>query len=229
MGQWEEWSPWTENMIDDDMTEKLVKIGTRNKFAKEDVFYWEGLDNRLFLLLNGIVEVSITTVSGRKRILAIREARTFLDDALIQGFYYAVTMTCLTPVEVVVFEHEVLRKAGYEDPSILECMLKSTIQKIQGLSLQLAEQTFDEVDYRVYLLLSNLAKKYGVPMGDGYCIEKPLTHQLIADVVGSTRVRVTQILKELTCQGLLSKMGKKYIVYTDKNRIPENTETPKNH
>ncbi|QHA01877.1 helix-turn-helix domain-containing protein [Dehalobacter restrictus] len=30
----------------------------------------------------------------------------------------------------------------------------------------------------------------------------------MADVVGSTRVGVTQILKELTRQGLLSRMGK---------------------
>ncbi|MCM1565678.1 MAG: Crp/Fnr family transcriptional regulator [Dehalobacter sp.] len=215
MGQWEEWSPWTGNMIADEMVQKLLTLSKAAKYAKGDIIYGEGLDNKLSLLLSGTVEISITSAGGRKRTIAIREARAFIDDVLVDGIYYALTITCLTPVEIAIFEHDVLAKAGYEDPSILDCMLRSLILKLQGLSFYLAGQTFEEVEDRVYFLLVNLAKKYGMKTGNGYLIGKPLTHQFIADIVGSTRVRVTQILKNLISEGLLDKIDGKFIVFLD--------------
>ncbi|NLI92924.1 MAG: Crp/Fnr family transcriptional regulator [Peptococcaceae bacterium] len=215
MGSWEKWCPWTENMIDDQMVHKLLKISTIRKYSKGDVIYWEGLDNRLFLLLAGKVEVSIMSSSGRKRTLAVREARAFIDDAMLDGYFYVVTITCLTPVEIAIFEHDILMRAGYEDPDIFVCMLKSVIIKLQGLSLQLAGQTFDEVESRVYLLLTNLAKEYGQRVEEGICIEKHLTHQFIADLVGSTRVRITQILKNMFANGILGKRGRKIVLLTE--------------
>lgn len=213
MGSWEEWSPWTGNMIDDAMVEKLLNISTVRRYAKGEVIYWEGLDNRLFLLLSGQVEISIISSSGRKRTLAVREARAFIDDAMIDGYFYVVTITCLSEVEIAVFEQDSLIKAGYEDPSIFLCLLKSVIFKLQGLSLHLAGQTFDEVEDRVYLLLANLAKQHGQKTEEGIIIEKPLTHQFIADLVGSTRVRVTQILKNMSKQGILRKKGRKFVLF----------------
>jgi CRP-like cAMP-binding protein len=41
-----------------------------------------------------------------------------------------------------------------------------------------------------------------------------LTHEQIAELVGSTRVRVTQSLKSLQVQGRLSKTGKYYVLDT---------------
>ncbi|MCM1565682.1 MAG: Crp/Fnr family transcriptional regulator [Dehalobacter sp.] len=217
MAQWEAWSPWTENMIDDEMVQKLLKLSKVEKYEKGEVIYWEGLDNRLFLLLSGKVEVSITSAGGRKRTVAIREARTFIDDVLVDGLYYAVTITCLTPVDIAVFEQRVLTKAGYEDPSILDCMLKSVILKLQGLSFYLAGQTFEDAEDRIYFLLINLAKKYGIKNGNTYYLEKQLTHQFIADIVGSTRVRVTQSIKNLKNKGLVTKKNGRFVVFVDDN------------
>lgn len=217
MAQWEEWSPWTGNMIDDEMVQKLLKLSKVEKYEKGEVIYWEGLDDRLFLLLSGKVEVGITSAGGRKRTIAIREARTFIDDVLVDGLYYAVTITCLTPVDIAVFEQHVLTKAGYEDPRILDCMLRSVILKLQGLSFYLAGQTFEDTEDRIYFLLINLAKKYGVKSETAYYLEKQLTHQFIADIIGSTRVRVTQSIKSLKNKGLVSKKNGRFVVFIDDN------------
>ncbi|KUO62901.1 MAG: hypothetical protein APF84_13140 [Gracilibacter sp. BRH_c7a] len=221
MGNWEEWSPMTGKAIDNDMVEKLLLISIVRKFKKGEIIYWDGLDNSVYLLLSGKVEISIVSAGGRKRTLAIREARTFIDDAMIDGYFYAVTISCLTPVEVAIFEQETLIKAGYEDPEIFLCMLKSAILKLQGLSLHLARQTFDEVESRVYFFLLHLAEKNGVRMDNGICIEQPLTHQFIADIVGSTRVRVTQILKNMSEQGIIGKNGRKLVLYTNTDNESE--------
>jgi CRP-like cAMP-binding protein len=114
---------------------------------------------------------------------------------------------------VVFCEHEAVKNAGYQDPNILYFLARHNLIKMQALSFYLATQTFDDVETRIFFHLANLARTQGKKVNeDYYLIKEPLTHQLIADIVGSTRVRVTQIMKELINQNVLKKTGKYYII-----------------
>ncbi len=219
MGCFQEWSPLTREDIDPAMVEKLLKIGSVRNYANGSVVYWEDLDNRVFMLLHGKVEAAIVSTNGRKGTLCIHEGRTLLNDAMLIGPYYAVSYTCLSDVKLVVLEQETLEEAGYKDPSILSFIMKDMVIKIQALSFHLAAQTFDDVENRVYFQLINIARTHGVKTeGSCYLIKEPLTHQLIANIVGSTRVRVTQIMKDLMNQGILEKSGEYYMISFNNNK-----------
>ncbi|MFM7887856.1 MAG: Crp/Fnr family transcriptional regulator [Pseudanabaena sp.] len=60
------------------------------------------------------------------------------------------------------------------------------------------------IDLRLKKLLSWLSDKFGQPCDHGITIGIKLTHQDIADTIGSTRVTMTRSLNQLRLQGLLS-------------------------
>lgn len=213
MGCCLEWSPLKRDEIDGIIAEKLLGIGNIRSYQTGAVFYWDGLNNNISMLLEGKVESAIESASGRKRTLYIHEGRSLLNDAMLIGPYYTVSFTCLSDAKVVFCEHEAVKSAGYQDPDILYFLARHNLIKMQALSFYLATQTFDDVETRIFFHLANLARTNGKKVDeDYYLIKEPLTHQLIADIVGSTRVRVTQIMKELTNQNVLKKTGKYYII-----------------
>ncbi len=58
---------------------------------------------------------------------------------------------------------------------------------------------------RLRKMLTWLAKKFGRQVVEGKLIELPLTHQELADVMGTTRVTVTRLINQLEQEGLISR------------------------
>lgn len=73
------------------------------------------------------------------------------------------------------------------------------------------------VHCRVLMLLTWLAEKYGQVCDRGCILDLRLTHQAIAEMIGSTRVTVTRLLNDLESQGTLVKLKNQKILL---NEIP---------
>lgn len=58
---------------------------------------------------------------------------------------------------------------------------------------------------RLRRMLIWLANKFGRQVVEGKLIELPLTHQELADVMGTTRVTVTRLINQLEQEGLISR------------------------
>jgi CRP/FNR family transcriptional regulator len=61
----------------------------------------------------------------------------------------------------------------------------------------------NSVNLRLYRTLLELAKEFGKPEGSGSVIDLPLTHQRLADMIGSNRVTVTRKLHDLQERGVI--------------------------
>jgi len=68
---------------------------------------------------------------------------------------------------------------------------------------------------RLVHLLLKLANVLGQPSRQGTVITVPVTHEAMADMIGASRVRVTSTLKHLRREGLLSKLGRLWVVRTE--------------
>jgi len=66
--------------------------------------------------------------------------------------------------------------------------------------------------YLVSFLLI-LCRDFGVPTTDGIRVDLKLSHQAIAEAIGSTRVTVTRLLGELRDQEMVSIYKKKITVH----------------
>ncbi len=64
-------------------------------------------------------------------------------------------------------------------------------------------------------LLGWLAKRFGQEVEQGQLIDLRLTHQDIAELIGSTRVTVTRLLSDLEKQGIIQRVQRQFIVLHD--------------
>ncbi|OKH28678.1 Crp/Fnr family transcriptional regulator [Chroogloeocystis siderophila] len=66
-----------------------------------------------------------------------------------------------------------------------------------------------QVPQRLWQLLKWLAHKFGSETKQGVLVEIRLTHQDMADVIGTTRVTVTRLLQQFEQEGAISRLGKR--------------------
>ena len=75
---------------------------------------------------------------------------------------------------------------------------------------------YRSVDISLLRLLNWLAKKFGHEVKQGHLIDLHLTHQELAEIIGTTRVTVTRLLNDFEKQGLIERLSRKRIVLHEK-------------
>src|SRR4028118_488504 len=65
---------------------------------------------------------------------------------------------------------------------------------------------YKRVDFMLYQLLTWLAKRFGSEVEQGHLIDMILTHQDIAEIIGTSRVTVTRTLGHFEQQGLIDRL-----------------------
>jgi len=63
---------------------------------------------------------------------------------------------------------------------------------------------------RVHVKLVQLARSYGRVGTDGLLLDLPLTHELLAELIGSTRETVTRALARLAHEGIVRQERGRY-------------------
>lgn len=112
---------------------------------------------------------------------------------------------CLTSVEVELIPSHQCHQA-------LEAIFLHSQQTEELLSIVRNER----VNCRLQQLLLWLARKFGRSVTSGLLIDLRLTHQAIAEAVGTTRVTVTRLLNEFEREGLISRPKRHFIVLCDR-------------
>lgn len=107
----------------------------------------------------------------------------------------ALEIECLTKVEVTVI--------SVSEFLSIDRALFSYVQQLEELTQIRSHRT---VDIAIVKLLSWLAQKFGRAVDNGHLIDLRLTHQDIAEIIGSTRVTVTRIMAQLQEQGLIQRL-----------------------
>ncbi len=73
----------------------------------------------------------------------------------------------------------------------------------------------ERIHSRLQQLLAWLAQKFGRQVNSGQLIDLQLTHQAIAEAVGTTRVTVTRLLNQFEREGVISRPKRHFIVLRD--------------
>jgi len=88
-------------------------------------------------------------------------------------------------------------------PELTTAIFGRAMNRSRSLAVQLAIRGIQRVEPRLLLELWHLAERWGRVSPDGIVLPLPLTHRLLASLVGARRPTVTTALKELTRQGLV--------------------------
>jgi CRP/FNR family cyclic AMP-dependent transcriptional regulator len=108
----------------------------------------------------------------------------------------------LAPCEVAVLNASFLRRAG-RWPEVLSRLTGRSVGRAKSLALHDAVTNLKHVETRLLVQFWHLAERWGKVGSTGISIPVPLTHEMLAKLVGATRPSVTTGLGRLAARGLL--------------------------
>jgi CRP/FNR family transcriptional regulator, global nitrogen regulator len=167
---------------------------------------------RVYFLLKGAVKLSrVYEIT----VALLRENSVFGVLSLITGnrsdrFYHAVAFTT---VELLSVPIEQVEKAMKEDPELPMVLLRGLSSRILQTEMMIETLAHRDMGSRLVSFLLILCRDFGVPNSNGITVDLKLSHQAIAEAIGSTRVTVTRLLGELRDQNMISIYKKKITVH----------------
>lgn len=171
---------------------------------------------RVYLLRRGAVRLSRVYESGEEITVALlRENSLFGVLSLLTGqrsdrFYHAIAFT---RVELITAPATSVRKAIEQDASVGLLLLQGLSSRILQTETMIETLTHRDMSSRLVSFLLVLCRDFGVPSSEGITIDLRLSHQAIAEAIGSTRVTITRLLGDLRNEGLLQIDRKKITVF----------------
>jgi global nitrogen regulator NtcA len=171
---------------------------------------------RVYFLLKGAVKLSRVYEAGEEITVALlRENSVFGVLSLITGhradrFYHAVAFT---PVDLLSVPIEQVEKALKDNPELSMIMLQGLSSRILQTEMMIETLAHRDMGSRLVSFLLILCRDFGIPAQDGIMIDLKLSHQAIAEAIGSTRVTVTRLLGDLRQDKMISIHKKKITVH----------------
>jgi global nitrogen regulator NtcA len=116
-------------------------------------------------------------------------------------------------VELISVPIEQVEKALTQNPELAMLLLRGLSSRILQTEMMIETLAHRDMGSRLVSFLLILCRDFGVPGQDGVTIDLKLSHQAIAEAIGSTRVTVTRLLGDLRDQSMISIHKKKITVH----------------
>lgn len=102
-------------------------------------------------------------------------------------------------------------------PAVMQVVVDLLSARLRELGTIVQEMVGNDVTHRLITLIRRLMLRYGRLQGEEYCLDLGITHQEIADMIGTTRQTVTTTLGELRRTGALAYRNRK--IYLARERL----------
>ena len=162
------------------------------------------LPNSLWKIETGVVKNLTWLEDGSTVILGLWGPGDVVGKALSQVEPYQIE--CLTAVEAT--------NLPVSEWYPLTSVLLSHIQQAEEL---MVIRRYKKTDIMLVKLLTWLAKRFGREIEQGQLIDLRLTHQDIAEILGSTRVTITRTLSQLEQQGFIERFSLSRLVLREED------------
>jgi CRP/FNR family transcriptional regulator len=184
----------------------LESVAVPQRFVRGAYIYRAGAPgSHAYLLRSGMVKIHQLSPTGREVILWFCLAGEIFGLAEVtRGGERAVNAQACTELELLAVPQARFREflAGHPDAALLAMQVLSS--RMRALGEIFVNLVSDDVNTRIAKLIVRLAAHYGTRVGKDIVLNIPLTHQEIADMVGTSRQTVTSSFSALNRQGVLS-------------------------
>ena len=188
-----------------------TELVERNK----TIFFPGDPAERVYLIRRGAVRLSRVYESGEEITVALlRENSLFGVLSLLTGHrsdrcYHS---GAFTRVEMGPAPASSVRQAIEADTSVGLLLLQGLSSRILQTETMIETLTHRDMSSRLVSFLLVLCRDFGIPSTQGITIDLRLSHQAIAEAIGSTRVTITRLLGDLRNSGLVESDRKKITV-----------------
>ncbi len=191
--------------LQEQLIHAIAQKGDIRNFPAKSIIINEGdLSDSLYIILSGKIKVFSANEAGKEVIFNVHGPGDYIGEMSLDGEPRSASAMTLEPTSCSVVSGNNLREFIAMHPDFATHLIFKLIRRARVASENLKSLALLDVYGRIARVLLELA----VPEGEILIIKQKLTHQDIADRVGSSREMVTRILKDLTTGGYLSMQDK---------------------
>lgn len=200
--------------------EELNRITTMSTVPRGRVFYRpEEPGEVLFILKEGRVQLYRISPEGKKLVITTLGSHTLFGEMALLGTKMHNTFAeAVEDCLICVMSRTDLERLILNKPQVALRILEITGKRLREAEERLENMAFKGIPARLASLLLRLAREQGSDTITG------LTHQDLAESVGTYRETATQVLNDLKGQGLIE-IGRKRITIVDRERLEEVAES----
>lgn len=208
--------------------EQLSRLEARarvRRFERNSPIYAPGDQaDGVLLLSEGRVRICDFTAEGKQAILAfIEPGELFGELAVVDAAPREERAEAIVPSTVIFIPGDVIRSLIETVPDVSLGITRLIGLRRRRIERRLKALLFRSNRERLVHLLLDLAEQYGRTETRGLRIGLRLSHQDLANVIGSTRETVTITLGELQNDGLIL-VARQTLVLTDLQRLAESVD-----
>lgn len=200
--------------------EELNRITTMSTVAKGRVFYRpEEPGEVLFILKEGRVQLYRISPEGKKLVITTLGPHTLFGEMALLGTKMHNTFAeAVEDCLICVMSRTDLERLILNKPQVALRILDITGKRLRDAEERLENMAFKGIPARLASLLLRLSSEQGEDTIRG------LTHQDLAESVGTYRETATQVLNDLKAQGLIE-IGRKRITILNRDGLEEVAES----
>jgi CRP/FNR family transcriptional regulator len=159
---------------------------------------------RAFRCVSGTIKVTKLLASGREILITIlQRGSVWSDRSILNGYWKDVFVEALEPSEVASVDGTAFEKVVRSSPDLLAMFMQRISEQVSDALTLLDDFRGRDVASRLARVLVRFSKQYGVPTDNGVRIELPVTHQDLANMIGTARETVSRNMARFRQQGFV--------------------------
>jgi CRP/FNR family cyclic AMP-dependent transcriptional regulator len=199
----------TPAVLDDELLREIASQGGVHHFPANAVLISEGdSSDSLYILLSGRVKVYSTNADGKEIVITVHGAGEYVGELALDGGLRSASVMTLEPTTCSVVGAASLRRFIDAHPDFAHHLIRKLIWRVRQATDSVKVLALLDVYGRVVRFLYDASiERDGVRV-----VVEPLTHQQIAERVGSSREMVSRILKDLKVGGYVETNGRRLTI-----------------
>jgi CRP/FNR family cyclic AMP-dependent transcriptional regulator len=200
--------------ISNDAMQALLPGLTMGTYRPRQVIYLPGdRAQGVHFLSSGRIKISKVTRDGKELTLAYRsEGDFFGEPCLLDGGPREEMAEAMDASVTVEIPRDVLDNLLKHDGGAAYKFARSLIARRKDLETRVEQLIFKDVGAKLAELLLNLGHEHGISDARGTVVGLKITHQEMANLIGSTRETVSLTLSQFKRKGLIQTEGRKVIL-----------------
>ncbi|MFL5574536.1 MAG: Crp/Fnr family transcriptional regulator [Gemmatimonadaceae bacterium] len=201
--------------IDRDELERLAEVTREKQYPKGSIIVFEDdPGDSLFVVREGRVKVVLVAEDGREVILGVLGVgEHFGELSLIDEQPRSAHVIAMEDATLLVLRREDFKRRVEVTPQLAWALLLELSRRLRRADGKIGGLVLLDVPGRIARLLLDAARDSG-----GDTIDRPLTHQTIAQMIGASRETVSRAMSDFQEAGFIS-VARRRITITDREAL----------
>jgi CRP/FNR family transcriptional regulator, cyclic AMP receptor protein len=197
----------TLNFAAKDLLKKIGKDKTSREYCNQEVIFRQGdAAGAMFYIQDGNVKITVTSRRGKRAVLAIlRQGDFFGERCLVRRSLRMSTATAIHQSTIARVKRETIVRIMQQEPAFAKLVISYLLSRIVLVEESFVDQILHSSEKRLARILLLLARSER--QSDSKSVVLKMTQQTLAEMVGTTRSRVSFFMNGFRKRGFIHYKG----------------------